>query len=563
MKGRVGEIAGIVGLAVTYAVAARLGLMLDAVAGFATLVWAPSGIALAALVRFGPRLWPGVVLGAFVANALTGAPVPVAVGIAVGNTLEALAGAWALGRVRGFRGALDTVNSAVALIVLAAVVSTAVSATIGVASLYFGGIAHAAQLGETWRAWWVGDLIGDLVVAPVLLAWSTPRSLPDPPRRPLEALAVGAAVLAASAIVYEGPAEAETATSMFRYGYLFFPLLMWAALRLGQRETITTTLLVVALAIVGTALGRGPFVQASLHQSLFGLQTYVAVATATFLVLGASIAERRRTAFELEAAQKSLEEAVRARDALISVASHELRTPLSALQLHVQLVERNAARRPEKLGPFAALGDQFKAIDRQVRRLGRLIDSLLDVSRITAGKLHLEFDHVDLAATARDVVSRFDEEARRAGSTLTLRADAPVVGHWDSLRVEQIATNLISNALKYGDGNPIDITVESSSESGRLVVTDRGIGIAKIDQARIFERFERLSGTHASGFGLGLWIVREIVERLRGTIRVESAPGRGTTFVVELPKTRIGEAPAPITDPMPREQSRSRFPDRP
>ena len=153
--------AEIVALAAIYVTAALAGLKLDAVAGFATLVWAPSGIALAAILIRGYGVWPGIMIGAFAANVLSGAPIPVALGISVGNTLEALAAAYALQRIPGFRRSLDRLIDAFALIVVAAVLSTAISATVGVLSLYFGGIVPSAGFGQTWRAWWLGDAIGD------------------------------------------------------------------------------------------------------------------------------------------------------------------------------------------------------------------------------------------------------------------------------------------------------------------------------------------------------------------------------------------------------------------
>jgi signal transduction histidine kinase len=456
--------------------------------------------------------------------------------------------------VAGFRGGFDTLREALALVAFAAVGSTMLSATIGVSSLRVGGIVAGEAFTETWRAWWVGDLIGDLVVAPLLLVWSTARSPYDPARRSLEALGLAVAVIAVSVVIYESPVGMESGTSMFRHGYVFFPLLMWAAARFGPRETITATFVVAAIAVAGTATGRGPFVQTSLHQSLFGLQTFIAVAAATFLVLGASIAERRRTASELEATQKDLERAVDARDALISVASHELRTPLSALQLQVHLIERHLGKQPEEQASQPPLGTRLAVIHRQVARLARLIENLLDVSRVTAGKLHIEYDWVDLGSTVREVVSRFEDEARRAGSSLSLRSQDDVVGRWDRLRVEQIATNLISNAVKYGNRRPVEVIVEGTNDRGRLIVVDHGIGIAERDQTRIFERFERLADTNAGGFGLGLWIVREIVHALGGTIRVESEPGSGTTFTVELPKAHE-ERPAGEVRPPSRPSS--------
>jgi signal transduction histidine kinase len=550
------EIAKIVALATVYVIVARLGLMLDAVAGFATLVWPPTGISLVALVFFGPKLWSGVTLGAFITNLLAGAPVPVALGIGAGNTLEAVVGAYALVRIPGFRRSIDTVR-AVLCLVFASVASTVVSATIGVGSLFAGRIVESHRLAETWVAWWVGDLIADLVVAPLLLVWLTPRHSSDPRKRKLEACAIAVGVVAVSVFIYESPANAVDGTSIVRQSYLFYPLLMWAALRFGQRETVTTAFVVAAIAIAGTAMGHGPFVLPSLHQSLLGLQTFMGVSAATFLVLGASIAERRHVAADLEDAHhgmsnllRELAEAVQARDALISIASHELRTPLSALQLQVDLIARtvdrgaNAGTAVERDPSSTTLASRLSTVDRQVTRLTRLIDNLLDVSRITAGRLQLEYEDFDLSSAVREVLSRFEDEAKRAGCPLSIRSDEPTEGRWDRMRIEQIVTNLISNAIKYAAGKPIEVTVEAKGDWARLTVKDHGIGIAESDQLRIFERFERVvSGRQAGGFGLGLWIVREIVQALGGTIRVESRLGEGTSFVVDLPRKDSSSGP--------------------
>jgi len=288
--------AELLALAALYVGSARIGLAIDAVAGFATLVWPPSGIALAALLVRGHRLWPGVLIGAFVANTLTGAPVPVALGIAIGNTLEAVLGAYVLGRIPGFRPSLDRVIDVLGLIVLAATLSTVVSATIGVASLYLGGIVSPAELGRAWRAWWIGDLIGDLLVAPAILVWaSTPSVLPAT-RRLAETVALTVAGIVTGFLVFGTRADA------FHQAYLIFPLLVWAALRYGPRGAASAALAVSIIAVWGTAFGLGPFVQTGLYESLFALQTFMGVTAATFLVLGASIAERRAAIREARAA---------------------------------------------------------------------------------------------------------------------------------------------------------------------------------------------------------------------------------------------------------------------
>jgi len=291
--------AELVALAALYLVAALAGLRLNAVSGFATLVWAPSGIALAALLIRGYRLWPAIALGAFVANVVTGAPIPVAIGIASGNTLEALAAAYALQQIPGFRRSLDRLIDAFAFIIVAAALTTAISATIGVFSLYLGGIVPPGGIGETWRAWWLGDAIGDLLVAPILLVWSV--SKPDATRDAwLEASTLGLCVVAVSLVVF-GPPAGNT-SAVLGEAYLFFPLFMWAAVRFGQRGSVTTAFIVSVIAVWATVAGRGPFIEPQLSRSLFALQTFMGVTAATFLVLGASVSERSAAADRLQSA---------------------------------------------------------------------------------------------------------------------------------------------------------------------------------------------------------------------------------------------------------------------
>ena len=568
MRGRPAHFLELAGLTIAYIVVARLGLMMDAVAGFATLVWPASGLSLAVLLLRGNRLWPAIALGAFLTNFWTGAPAVVALGIALGNTLEALAGAAAIRYIPGFSPALDRVRDALVL-AFVALCSTTVSATVGVLSLSAGGIVAAGSWAETWRAWWVGDALGDLVVAPLILVWATkpPADLRLAGR--LEAAAIVTASFGMSLLIFgNGPPS-----MLFGAAYFVYPLLIWAALRLGQRGAISAMFVCSVIFITGTALGRGPFIRPALHDSLLVLQLFMAITAATFLVLGASVLERRKAVRDLRVSQhgletrveegaaalnranerllllKQLEEAVRARDALISIASHELRTPLAALQLHLDLMTRALLKNPEQESVPERLMTKLATFERQIGRLSRLIDHLLDVSRITAGRLELALEEVDLAAVTRDVAGRFDEVLRRADCTVNLRAGAPVVGCWDHLRIEQIVTNLLSNAAKYGSGRPIDIEVDGDSEMARLVVRDHGIGIPPEDQSRIFERFERLiTGREAPGFGLGLWIVRQVVEGLRGQIGVRSEVGDGATFIVELPRRPPTDRPVRPTE---------------
>ncbi|HET9386600.1 MAG TPA: MASE1 domain-containing protein [Gemmatimonadales bacterium] len=276
-----------------YVAVARLGLQLDPVSRFATFVWPPTGLSLAALLLFGSRLWPGVALGAVVANVLTGAPLLVAGGIAVGNTLEALIGASALSRIPRFRRGLDRVVDVLALIGVA-LASSLVSATIGVARLSLGGVLAAGQGAATWMAWWQGDVLGDLVVAPFLLTWVSAPWYRLTTRRAAEAVALGVAILGASWFLLSGSAVPATGLSAFRQPTTLLPLLIWAGLRFGTQGASAATLLVSAVAIWSTALGHGPFIRPELHDSLAVLQAFMSVVAVTFLVMGAVTAERRR-----------------------------------------------------------------------------------------------------------------------------------------------------------------------------------------------------------------------------------------------------------------------------
>lgn len=242
----------------------------------------------------------------------------------------------------------------------------------------------------------------------------------------------------------------------------------------------------------------------------------------------------RRQADEIERRNRLLVETLRQRDDFLSIVSHELRTPLTALQLQIQTLVRHATTASSP--PITA--DKLALIERQVQRLTKLVDEMLDVARINTGRLVLTMETVDLAEIARQVVARHQDAFDRASCQLTLAAPASLIGHWDPVRLDQVLTNLLSNALKFGSGHPVTITVATEADNAILIVTDQGIGIPTDDQERVFERFVRLSSPqHYGGFGLGLWLSRELVTAMGGTISLESAPDQGTSFRVELPLT--------------------------
>ncbi len=269
-------------IAAGYIGAAKLGIELPVSHGVITPVWAPSGIALAALLILGVRYWPAVAVGAFVANATSDASLAVATGIAVGNTLEAVVGA-TLVRALGFRPALDRVRAVLALVVGGALLSTAISATNGVAVLTLAD-ATEEPFGSAWLLWWFGDAVGDLMVAPLLLVLFASRHERPSLRRLLEGGVLLAAVGAVSAVVF--------LTGAWRYPYLLFPLLLWAALRFRQIGAATASFLVGAIGTWGAVEGTIPFSAETATERVQIAQALFALVAVSLLIVGATLAER-------------------------------------------------------------------------------------------------------------------------------------------------------------------------------------------------------------------------------------------------------------------------------
>lgn len=279
---RAAQLAAVTG---AYVASGKLGLDLAYATSSVTAIWAPTGIALAALVLGGPGMWPAVAAGALLTNAWTGVPPLTVLGITAGNTLEAVAGA-ALLRRAGFRPSLERMRDLLSLVVLGAVVSTTVSATVGVTSLLAGDAVTASALPSVWRTWWLGDMGGDLIVAQLLLVAATHRPFTRAPGRALEAGALAVAVAGTSILIF------SQHTNLV---YLVFPLMIWSALRFWQPGAAGASLLLAVVAVVFTARGHGPFATSSPDDRLILAQTLVAVAGITAMVLAVTTSQRQRT----------------------------------------------------------------------------------------------------------------------------------------------------------------------------------------------------------------------------------------------------------------------------
>jgi len=523
------------GLAAVYVLAVRVALALDPVAGFAMLVWPPAGISLAAVLLLGNRLLPGVFLGVCTAALVAGAPLAVALGISVGGTGQVLAAATLMRRVPNFSITLERVTSVVALVVGVAIACTTISATVGVSTLRAAGSMPPSLIGDAWRAWWVGGMVGILLFTPLILAWSTtPRA-----RRELhwlEKTALVASLTVVSALTFfDNLLHVPRLTPPFHQADLLVVVLLWAAIRFGQRGAATAVLGVSVVAIVATVLGNGPFARPELNDGLLLLQAYMAIVAATCLMFGATIAERRIANQDARRAELAAETANRAKSQFLAVMSHELRTPLNAIQGFAQLLET---------GVYGQLNEkQIDAVQRIVQNeksLLALINEMLGFVDAEKGPLAGESEDV-LVADAFDGVEQLirREVARKHLVVQREIAQPQLAVRADPKALQQILTSLLSNATKYtGDGGTITLGADGIGDKVRLWVRDSGIGIRHEQIERIFEPFFQAdSGTtrQYSGVGLGLTIARNLAQRMSGEITIASELGKGTTATVVLP----------------------------
>jgi signal transduction histidine kinase len=543
-------------LAGAYFGAAKLGLKLAFVHASATAVWPPTGIALAALLVLGLWAWPGIFLGAFLANLATAGNVWTSLGIASGNTLEGIAGAWLVSTFAGGTRAFERGKDAFAFLSLASILSTTVSATAGVTSLALGGFAPWERFWSIWLTWWLGDATGALLVAPPLLLWWARPRWNLGARKAAEAALLLLLVFGTTPLFF-----GEVLPPPWRnypLCFLCLPLLVWVALRLGPREAATATLVVSGAALWGTRHGAGPFAVSNPNVSLVLLQAYMGVLSLTALVLAAYVSEQERDESALLRAKEELEERVRERTAsaqeasrlksqVLAIVSHDLRSPLNSLLGFVTLIQE------DRYGP---LSEQQRALLRRVdanaNRLSDLVTTLVDFQRLETGKLPLKMETLDLSALLEELADSFEPELREAGLELEKNLEPGVRLRSDPTKVRQIVQNLLANAIKFTEKGTIRFEMNRLSNDGgaEISVRDSGPGIPPEWHLEVFKEFRQLDGSFyrgPSGLGLGLTIAKLFAELLGGRIELRSRPGEGSTFIVRMPtdpeSLRASESP--------------------
>jgi len=528
-------------LTVLYFIAGKLSLKLAFLHASASPVWPPAGIALAALLVLGRRVWPAIFVGAFLVNLTTAGNVFTSFGIAAGNTLEAVAGAWLVQHFAGGAGVFNRAQD-VFKFALAVVTSTLVSPTLGLTSLALAGFAPWSNYGAIWLTWWLGDLAGDLIVAPLLILWYAATT------RRWDLAAVAEVVLlllllfVLGQLVFGGwlPISANN----YPIALICGAIVIWTAFRFTQRETATSIFILSALAVWGTLRGYGPFVMESGNQSLLMLQTSTAVLIVTAMALAAGMAERRRAEAAIEQQRATVEAANRSKDNFLAMLSHELRTPLTPVLAALDTL-RTERQPPAELEATVAM------MRRNIELESQLIDDLLDLTRITKDKLQLQFESVDAHQAVSNVIEMCAAEAnaKKLQVQLDLRAtDFHVMA--DPAKFQQIIWNLFKNAIKFTGENGV-VTITSANHLPHILtigVGDTGIGIEPEIMERIFNPFEqgeRSFQRRFGGLGLGLTISKSLAQA-HGASLIAKSEGRdrGATFLLTMKTAGLEQAAA-------------------
>lgn len=560
--------------ALSYYCAARIGLQFAFHETNISPLWPPSGIAIAAVLWRGPRLWPAIACGAFFANLHNflgfQAPLPTALLvstlIATGNTLECLLGAALLHRVHVWdtwprekaaslqpRDEFAHPQGVVRFAALAGALSCAIPATIGALSVRFAGLGGVSDTAYLWWTWWTGDVAGVLIIAPAILSWKYRFELVLK-KRHIEAWLLYLSTTGVSAWIFGMVPFAGR--QLYPLAYLVMPFLLWAAFRFGRIGASTAVLWVGGIAAWGTAHGSGPFAVQNLNESLLLLQTFMGVVAMTTLVLSGALSEQRAARDSLEARVEArtaeltashaqltdsyarLQESETLRDNLMHMIVHDLRMPLNALQY--------ALRALGTAGELSPRQQSATDVSRQsAQTLSHIIANLLDIHQLESGALSLRFQMVAPSALVQSAVAQVEFLAHYKGLNLvcTVAPDLPQLDV-DQEKVARVLTNMLDNAIRLtppGGTVSVGVTPHSSEEAPGGVlffVSDTGPGIPAEAFERIFEKFGHVIAQpteEKTSSGLGLTFCKMIVHAHGGELWVQSQLEQGSTFSFTLP----------------------------
>lgn len=490
-----------------------------------------------------------------VANATTAGSVATSMGIATGNSLEAVAGAYLINRWSGGCNTFSTPNSVAKFALICVVVATPISASIGLTCLATVGYIEPKNFADAWITWWLGDATGALVITPVVVLWAAGHHYAFSRNEFLETVSVLATAAVVGLIAFSPLIEQTPGRDPL--GFLAILPMLWAALRRGPRDTATVALVLAGTTIWGTLMGGGPFTSGDLNSSFLLVLMFLISITVPSLLLSADVEVRKKAEESLRGAQTELERKVAertqelelantAKSRFLAMASHDLRQPLHALGLFVaQLRTPLKSRERTKT---------IERVDAARKEMDEMFNSLLDISRLDAGMLTPKITEFPIARLLQKIERTFDQATREKGLQLRIRRSNAWVRS-DAMLLERILLNLVSNAVRYTLRGGIIVGCRRRGETLRVEVWDTGPGIPEDQKQNIFGEFFQVPAqerNRSGGLGLGLAIVDRLRLLLGHQIDLASRVGRGSRFAIELPMVdECVTSTAPVDSPSP------------
>jgi len=504
--------------------------------------WSSVGIALAALLIWGYKMWPGIFAASFVVNLTTGFSPGLCLGLAAGKTIEGLITAYFINRFAGGRYAFEKTENVLKFFLWAGIVGTAVGATFGVTTLCSGGYVSWGNYFTSWVTWWLGDMPRNLIVAPFFITWSNRPTIRWNPAKFAEAALMFTILVWLNLEVFGGFFLERG--HHYSLSFICMPTLIWAAFRFSQRETAAATLVLTVIAVWKTLSGLGPFsdIEAAKGYSLIFLQFFISVQSTISMLLAAAVTQRRKALKALELSQAELLRSNTDLQRFASVAAHDLQEPLRMISNYLQLLSRRYK------GKLDSDADEFIgfAVD-GAGRMRDLLRGLVDYSRVDSKEF--EFQPVSFGEVFNDATANLKVKIVELGAQVTHGPLPTLPGN--RVQLLQLLQNLLANALKFhGPQNPeISLTAKKTDGEWVFECRDNGIGIDPRNFSRIFNIFQKLhTQAEYEGMGLGLAVCKRIAEVHGGRIWVESELGKGASFFFSLPAER--KTPAKETEPL-------------